>query len=62
MAVLALNELIYTLVDDTAKLSVEWMPLLLEKLSEHKNVALRRKALTKSIAGLEVARMELKAM
>jgi hypothetical protein len=62
VAVLALNELIYTLVDDTAKLSVEWMPLLLEKLSEHKNVALRRKELTKSIAGLEVARMELQAM
>jgi hypothetical protein len=59
VAVLALNELIYTLVDDTAKLSVDWMEPLLEKLSEHKNVALRRKELTKSIAGLEAARTAL---
>jgi len=62
VAVLALNELIYTLVDDTAKLSVTWMPLLLEKLSEHKDVALRRKALSKSIAGLVAASAELSCM
>jgi hypothetical protein len=62
VAVLTLNEILYTLVDDTAKISVAWMPRLLEKLSEHKSVALRRKELTKSIAGLEVARAELQAM
>jgi energy-coupling factor transporter ATP-binding protein EcfA2 len=62
VAILVLNELIYTFVDDSAKLSVAWMPSLLEKLSEHKSVALRRKELKKSIAGLTVARTELQAM
>jgi hypothetical protein len=62
VAIIVLNELIYTFVDDSAKLSVAWMPSLLEKLSEHKNVALLRKELKKSIAGLSVARTELHAL
>ena len=62
VAVLVLNELVYTLVDNTARFSVEWMPRLLEKLSEDKKVALRRKELAKSIAALKAAAGEIEAL
>ena len=62
VAVLVLNELVHTLVDDTARFSVEWMPRLLDKLAEDKNMALRRKELTKSISALKVAVGEIDAL
>jgi GTPase SAR1 family protein len=62
VAVLVLNELVHTLVDDTARFSVEWMPRLLDKLSEDKKVALRRKELTKSITALKAAAGEIDAL
>lgn len=55
VSVLAIDGLVTQLVDDLPSLAVKWTPQLLESLVEDKRVAMRRKELTRSIAGLTEA-------
>ena len=62
VSVLIINNIVTELVDDLPALSAAWTPQLVALLVEDQGVARKRKDLTRSIASLEEAAMDLKKL